>query len=436
MRIVIVGKNPFYYRDRDCYLAGHTVGFTYPFVKFLLNRGHKVVMISPSRSSVINKSEEKRFFPLPPDSRNFTHLFIAPKRFPKVPYVFPELNIRSAIMNAGVILKKIDCVMSVYAFPWIIHINEIKRDMGFKTVALLRGSDGIKGCDSDFGYSNVCGRTDWQGISYLFKEALRKSDLVFTTSEWLKKYVENVAIPVHGVTPTPPFQNGDELRNSGSSRTDFKKAFIRHKVIKNQLGRLTVAKPWFVYLGRFHREKRIDIAMTAFSRSKHYRDSWLILGGSGPALSSLKKLRKRLKLDNVKFCFVPPDLVSLLCGSAIAMVQPTLFPNSFIDSRPSSCTNASYVGCPVIAPFTEKRSDFGGAHESLSRLNIDRLTFDPFLAKDEVINNIAVKMNLVYENKRLASDIGIANKQYSSCLEAKKRFRFIERKILSVEERL
>jgi len=430
MNIVLINKNPFYYKNKTfpIYLAGHVTGFVEPFTNYLLNKKHKVIMISPAEHSNF-KGEYDAFFPEPPKSENFHQIFIKPKILPKVPFSFGELDVKMALMKASDKLGKIDVVISVYAFPWIIPVNDLKSKVGYKTVALLRGSDATMGCNPNSEYNEIYGKEEWEYITQIYRNSLNKSDLVITTSEMLAHYVRDLGVRVDGISPTPPF----EYKGTNSlQKTVLKRRFLQTSAIRTQIYEIDIKKEWIIYLGRFHRDKQVDLMIRSFLEIRNKNKVHFLLCGLGEELDNLIKLSKKLHIKDISFCFVPPNLVPLLCRCATAMVHPASLPWHFIDARPSSCINAAYQGCPVILPFKENRNDFGGAHESVSPFNTKHLSYDPFLPRQTVSSLIAEKIDLVIENRYVKEEIGRKNEKWASQFTQIKEFKKLENRIKSL----
>ena len=80
----------------------------------------------------------------------------------------------------------------------------------------------------------------------------------------------------------------------------------------------------------------------------------------------------------------------------------------------------------------EYRDDFGGAHESVSSLNIKCLSYDPFLPRHAIPSLIAEKIDLVIENKHIKEEIGWKNEKWAFQFAQVKEFRKLENRIKSL----
>ena len=430
MKIAIVVKNPFYFPGQVCLprFSGPSIGFAGPWIKYLLARGHSVALVSPGLAD-----EQVLFpelFPSPPDSPNFKPIFFTPQRVPKVAFQFTNLDVQAAILQAHEEFGGLDIVACIYVFPWLSPINQLKEYLGFPTVAFLRGSDVTQACDPKSNYKdNYPDPETWRRITAVFRSAINHSDLIFSVSDVLKNFSESLGIRVDGILPTPPFQSGTALRSHPNGDQVFKTQFASNPAIARQVQDLDCSQPWIIYLGRFHEEKQVELALRSFMQSKSKEQCTLIVGGDGPDRERVEKYLSH----NVKACFVPPDLVPLACKAATVMIHPTL-PSAILDARPSSCTNAAYVGCPIIFPYSEGRTT-GGAQESVGQVNRSILSFNPFVSKEEIVKEIAAKIDLVIENPAIAQSIYKDNLKFTAQFEPIAMFDALEKQLIALHKK-
>jgi len=149
LKTLLLSKNPFYKPEQGnkscCYLAGYTVGLVAPLGEHLLQRDNDLAFLSPNTSNIDPRYYQ--YFPKELTSDRFSNFSLNPVRLPKVPYIFPELETKAAIMTLGMLLKGIDIAISVYTFPWIVPIADLGDLIDYKIATFTRGSDLFYGCD-------------------------------------------------------------------------------------------------------------------------------------------------------------------------------------------------------------------------------------------------------------------------------------------------
>jgi len=429
MKIAILAKNPYYFKGEKItpYLAGHSIGFVAPFIEYLIKRGHKVSIISPKEY----KSEEEiesKFFNKPPKSKNFFNFFVEEAKFPKVPFNFGDLMFQNAIIKAKKTMGGLDIVLVVYIFPWIVAVNYLKKDIGFKTVAFLRGSDVFSGCFRDSDYKKlVSDKETWDEIVNVMVSSLNKSDLVYSVSNMLKRFAGRQGIKVDKICPTPPFPNSQGIKEVKRTKEQSKKAFLRNKFIRKQFGKINKDTKWIAYLGRLHSEKQVSLVVDAFNLSKNHKGISLIIAGTGLEKKNLQERKAKMGLKNMHIGFVPPKLVPLFCKSIDIMIHPAT-PQSFMDARPSSCMNAAFMGVPVIFPYKEG-IEGTGLSESVSSANKKFLAVNPNLSSSKLSKEVAKKIDLLFSNKKLYNKISAANSRFAARFEAYKLFKNVEKEL-------
>jgi glycosyltransferase involved in cell wall biosynthesis len=433
MNIVILAKNPYNYPEKKItpYLAGHSIGFVAPLIEYLLkknNNNNKVVLISPPYYRKGELTTSKGFYE-PPKNNDFTQIFIKGIKLPKVPFNYGDLMIQSAITDAKKIMQGIDLVLVVYVFPWIVATNYLKEDLGFKTISFLRGSDVFSGCYKNSPYREKFSNQSWDSVVEIITRSINKSEKIFAVSNMLKRFANNNHIRVDNIFPTPVYPKSDLIKKI-KDKQFLRKMFLIDKVIKKQFGKLDLKKKWISYLGRFSSEKQVSLVIEAFNNYKKNKDCCLILGGIGLERKNLENIKKKYKLKNVYIGFIPPKYVPLFSKCIDLFIHPTT-PQSFLDARPSTCTNVSYMGIPIIFPYREGM-ECTGLSESVSELNTKFLSVDPTLNKKQIAEKIAEKIDLIFSNKKLYKKISKANSIFAEKFSADKIFNKLLREIKNV----
>lgn len=425
-----MSKNPFYKGNGiPCHLSGYTVGFVAPVIEHLLRRNHAVAFLSPFGSNI--SPLYYRYFPREPESHRFLHISLKPKKIPKVPFKFPELETKANIMAMETALGAIDIALSVYVFPWIIPIVELRNRLNYKIAAFLRGSDLIYGCDPNSSYSSIFEHSSsicpWEKMTELMRISLKNCDKVYTVSRFQASIARNLGIRVDGIFPSFPFKRGKKLRYLKKSKKEIRLDFAKR--LEKHFEYLDPNLQWVVYLGRISKEKCIDLLIRSVRKSKNRRHFQLLIAGDGPDLPNLRRLASKLCVKTA-FGFVSPSLVPLLVKAASVVVHPTL-PSHFIDAAPSSCINASFVGSPVVFPYRHS-SPCSGIHEYVSNKNTAVLSFDPNQGKQELTENIAEKIDLMVENHDLRSLIEQENIKHTRQLDPEDALLRFENELLRV----
>lgn len=431
MKIIILAKNPYFYPQKKImpYIAGHSVGFVAPFIEYLLKKNHKVVLISPVEYKNYEEIEKKFFYNRPQNSK-FKHILLKSIDLPKVPFNFGDLIVQSAILNAHEMMRGVDAILVVYTFPWIVAVNYLKQDLKFKTLSFLRGSDVFSGCNTNSDYKHRVEKGMWECVNRLMIKSLNKSDKIFGVSNMLNRFANSLGIRTDGIYPTPPYPGSDILRKTKKTKQQLRIMLLRNKYMKKTFGKVNLNTKWIVYLGRFHSEKQTALIIKAFNHCKNKKSYSVLLGGSGIEKKNLSKMKHILKLKNVHIGFVPPQIIPLFLKCADVFVHPTT-PQSFLDARPSTCTNASYMGVPII--FPDKRNNQGtGLHESVSRLNNQLLKIDAGLRESGIIRQMAKKIDWILSNDKLREDIGKANANFTGEFNSQLIFSRLEKQITNV----
>jgi len=240
-------------------------------------------------------------------------------------------------------------------------------------------------------------------------------------------YAEGLGIRVDSIAPAPAFKPCIGIDGFENESQALKKRLLMIPRLKDQLKGLSPEKNWICFIGRLSFEKHPDLALKGFSLSKQCKkNAALVFAGNGPME---KELREKAKsVGNVFFCELHPSEVPLMCKCSRAMIHTAIPSSRFIDGRPGSVTNASYVGCPVIFPF-EKSLNCGGAHESLGSANRSLLSFNPFKPKKFIAKEISEKLDLVVSSQMAFKKASRDDREFSRKLSPEKVFSGLEKEL-------
>jgi len=148
-----------------------------------------------------------------------------------------------------------------------------------------------------------------------------------------------------------------------------------------------------LYVGRLAKDKGVSYAIMAMLEILiKIPTASLIIVGTGPEETSLKKLVKDLNLENnVKFIgHINNDEIAYYYKNAQIVVVPSIYP----DNLPTVCIEAMSVGRPIIG------SDFGGIPELIDNRSTGYI-IPPFSSKA-----IAKKAIELLENRKLLEAMG------------------------------
>ncbi|RMF85346.1 MAG: glycosyltransferase [Nitrospinota bacterium] len=428
MKIVLIGKTPYGFPEENqrSYLAGHSLGFTDPFIKYALRKGHQVTLITPR---VVSTEECTSPMPIvfPPTSDRFHHLWIFPRDLPKVPFPFTSLDTEAAILQASRLMGGIDIVMSIYVFPWILPVNHLKRALGYRSIAFIRGTDGINGLNPASVYRKLYGPL-WEEMTRVFTLALQESDRIYVLSRWLRAYVQRFGVQVSGVLPTPPFPMLPEYLTYKAESVELKRMLVSQPVLRDTMRSVDLTKKWVIYFGRFHRDKSVHLLIEAIKHVRHASELTFILAGAGPEEEALRKLAEKLQIPDLHFCFIPPHLIPLFCRAATLMVHPAIPREEFVEALSNSCVNASAAGCPIILPHS-RTIDCGGAEETVGPLNLRYLTFAPSSDEQQMHREIAAKIDFLVSHSALRQEIRQQNVLFARQFSQEAIFTALEREM-------
>ena len=131
-----------------------------------------------------------------------------------------------------------------------------------------------------------------------------------------------------------------------------------------------------LFLGRLSREKGVDLLLRAWAKVRN-ANRRLVIAGTGPEESSLKKLASDLSLANVVFTgFLNPEQQASLWSNSSALVVPSIWDEPF--------------GMVVLEAWAKERPIVAyakGALPELIRHGVNGLLADPF-SIDDLAKNI------------------------------------------------
>jgi len=311
----------------------------------------------------------------------------------------------------------IDYVLCVYCFPFLPVLETLKRYFNYKIVAFLRGGDGYKFLDFNFLRKQYNADDSARYIVDFYRYSLNQAEFVFCVSKWLRSKVETLGVEVDDIIPSPALVEEPRLIHENCRN---KKGFAELLRSSCTYGRLDPEKKWLTTSGRLSIDKRLDLAMKAFSRWKN--DDWqLVITGVGPLETNVTKCIQGYGENKICLVFVPPQRMATMLRLADAYIHTAIPSGSFIDSRPSSVTSAAFYGKVVIFPQCKE----GGAKESLSRSNIQYLGFRVFQDDADTAEEIASKLKLL-DDKKLVASIEKANRNFASSFGPRNIFGLVE----------
>lgn len=401
-RVVFLGKNPFFRgpssTNTQPYLAGHTVGFTASMIGAMLERDARVTLITLNGPSNV-PSDIAPHFPSPPDDERLSIIDVSLQTEPKVPFFFPSISIADHLLNLAEKEDRCLTVLAVYAYPAIVAAILAAREdpKRIRVVALLRGSD----------VSRFFG-TAATGRLRIYRSALKSCHKVLAVSESLSANAAELGIPVHSVLPSPFLPVSPEMAMLKPGSAEARTLFLRMSASQCALPIHLHERPWTVSCARAGPERPINDSLGAFA-SPGLRDcTFGIVASPRAAPSSAVP-------DNVVSAFVPPSLMPDLLHATSVFLHPTRRAE-FYDARPHAVTQAASTGCPVVLP--KSAVEDGGAVESLSHINVQRLTYDdsqslrgPIIADTcrSVFRDPSLAQRIRAENRMATADMSIAS---------------------------
>jgi glycosyltransferase involved in cell wall biosynthesis len=413
MKIALIGWNPYYYPDKPVtpLLSGHSVGFNDPLIRFLLKHDHQVCLISMDPNGPRNSG-----FPIAPSG--LLHINIKEPNLHKIALDPGDLAVQAALLKTQAQFGGLDLVLVVYVFPSITAVNLFKKQMQYKVMAFLRGSDLFSGCSRKSPFESEYGSL-WPYIHELTIKGLNQSERIYCVSEMMAIEACKEGIRIDGISFTPPFED-DSLGNQDGDKRKLRKMLLEEIAISPAPD---PDKHWVAYLGRLHPEKRIDRMIRAVGP----------LDGGETICAGIGEDEARLKsIGRASFGFVPPRFVPLFCRCVDIAVHPTT-PDYFLDARPSACTNFSYHGVPIVFAYNETRP-CSGLKEIVSPSNYDHLAVDASLDEEPLVEAIRNKIRLLIERPELRKEIGAQNREFSRALCAALQFKRLEEEMLKLCE--
>lgn len=401
-KVVFLGKNPFF-RGRSSantqpYLAGHTVGFTAAMIGAMLERDARVTLITLNGPTNV-PCEIAPFFPSPPDDERLSIIDLSLQTEAKVPFFFPSISIADHLLTLAEGEDACLTVLAVYAYPAIVGAMLAAREdpRRIRVVALLRGSD-----VSRFFGAEATGRLR------VYRSALKSCHKVLAVSESLSTNAAGLGIPVHGILPSPYFPVSSDMQGLEPGSAEARALFLRKIAPDHPLPESLHARPWTVTSARAGPERPVGDALDALS-TDGLRDSTYGFVASPRRVNGLEPH------DNVVSAFVPPSLMPDLLHAASVFLHPTRRAD-FYDARPHAVTQAASSGCPVVLP--RSAADDGGAVESLSQINVQRLIYDdsqsvrgPIIADTcrSVLDDPSLAQQIRAENVKATADLSVGS---------------------------
>lgn len=379
MKIVIISKAAFSFTlegksslQVPLVMAGHTVQLVRPLVNELVGGGCKVGLIFPISNSIDDSTIYDSCDAVPRGARLFPYDCGG---LPKTVHDISSLALGASLLSAMENLGGIDWILFVNAFPTTQLATEAIRQLKatqnapLRVGVFLRGGDGYKWLDPS--YVRSWFRDDKTALNVLsmYRRALRSANLVTTSSEWLRLRVEASGVQVHAVVPAPPVPKSGRTSYE-SKRTIQAEATPLH-------GRVDAESLWLVVSGRFHPDRRPDVAARAFAMARLDPLWSLVFAGCGD-VSLVRRILDELSPDlqrRVSAITVPPRLLPDLYGAADAFLHTPIPTTAFTDSRPSALTSAAFHGKPVVAVLS------GGISECISKTNVETLCVETNMAE-------------------------------------------------------
>jgi len=418
MNIAIVGKSCYTTivssKELTTTLAGHTMAFTRQLIPFLISHKHQVALVSPCETAPEDSIVHERNCLIP---KNLKIVPFTAIQFPKVPTHDSSLSLLASMSELIEEWGNIDHILCVYCFPFLPILETLKKYFNYKIVAFLRGGDGYKFLDYNFLRKQSGADNRARYIVDFYRYSLNQAEFVFCVSKWLRSRVETLGVEVDDIIPSPALVEETEVCYENCRN---KKSFAQ--LLRNSCtyGRLDPEKKWLTTSGRLSIDKRLDLAIKAFSRWNN--KNWqLVITGAGPIATSLIKLIRGYDEDKICLVLVPPQRMATMFRLADAYIHTAIASSSFIDSRPSSVTSAAFYGKAVIFPQCKE----GGVAESLSRSDTQCLGFRVFQDDADTVEEIANKLRLL-EDKKLIMSIEKANRSFASSFNPGNIFRRVE----------
>lgn len=363
MKIVIIGKNAFSFREKESVikpiLTGHTMALTAQLIPFLVDKGHKVCFLCPAQKG---RNDIWAPFEVKPPSRVHIRTF-AHTRYPKVP---TSINIDCFLEEFGACVNQlggVDWVLTIYGFPFSILVEVARIACSFRHLVALRGGDAYKFLHLErLSASYSCN----PGQLYLidvYRESLKRADLVLAASEWLARQIQETGVKVDDIFPSPALSVADSERRDRFGLAELATANAIHNKVDPNC-------KWLIAAGRLSNDKRLDILFRAFAKWR--RVDWqLVILGDGLDAPTLISLASEIGIsERICITTLPPLQLADFMSNSHALIHTSIGSSSFEDARPSAVTTAAFYGLPVILP-----TNTGGATESVSKENSNAFGF-------------------------------------------------------------
>ena len=153
--------------------------------------------------------------------------------------------------------------------------------------------------------------------------------------------------------------------------------------------KLTIEKPFFLYVGSRKRYKNFFCLIDAFLKNKKiYNNFKIVCFGGGPILNSEKKIFREKKFDFKKiinFSNHDDELLYKLYKNATALIYPSLY-----EGFGMPILEAMSIGCPVISSNSSSMPEIYGDAA---------LTFNPSSTEELSDNILNIAMNIENREK-------------------------------------
>lgn len=406
-------------KDPATYLSGPTL-FTGLLIEYLLKFNNQVALIFP-KSTIDFNNTKNQIYNFDQYKDTFMKISVKQLDFSKVPIEFCTFLLKDSIMEAIDKLGGVDVVSSVYAFPSLIDINDLKKKYRYKTIAFLRGTDVIHGLNPHSYY-----KKEYPYFKHLRKRyisSINSSDFVSCVSKWLAEYSKKFGVKkINHITY--PIVSSKELKNLNYDKNSklIKKKFLKIINEKENDNDFIIEDDDIIlsYAGRLHPDKNIGLVVNIFNeykkrKYKNYNKLKLIIAGKGQSKSEIQKLINRYKLNKCcRMTFLSYNEVYKLARISFIGFNfgfPTINNKYFYEAAGSNVIVYSSMGTPIIY-VDDKRKRICGTSEILSKINLSTMTI-----QHDDINTMAVngakKILYLINNKKIYNKISEKNVEKS-----------------------
>lgn len=242
-------------------------------------------------------------------------------------------------------------------------------------------------------------RVQRNGIKQFFKYLIlpsiyKKIDLFFSVGDANEAYYRNYGVKdqqmIRTFFPIDIKHYNEVLKNSELARKRIRKKFEipdDHKVILN-VGKLV------------SRKRQIDLVNLSNAMQTTNNKITIILAGTGPDEEYLRSQCENTGVGGVVFAgFVPPNtLTEYYCATDVYVHSSESEPHSLAISE------AIYCGKPVV--ISDRCGSYGPSDDVRHGLN-------GFVYTCKDINDLAQKLNYIFDNPKLEKEMGTKSSQFS-----------------------